>query len=111
MMSRETLTLTLKDEQALLAAYMPLLDQGGIFVPTCDRYELGRSLDLHLTLPGETMHRLLTGEVVWVSPEGVTGQRVPGVGLHFSHADQSLREHIETLLADQLNENVPNYTL
>lgn len=111
MMSRETLTLTLKDEQALLAAYMPLLDQGGIFVPTSDRYELGRSVDLQLTLPGETLHRLLTGEVVWVSPEGVTGQRVPGVGLHFSHADQDLREHIETLLADQPSENVPNYTL
>lgn len=111
MMSRETLTLVLKDEQALLAAYMPLLDQGGIFVTTCDRYELGQSVDLQLTLPGETVHRQLTGEVVWVSPEGVTGQRVPGIGLHFSQAEQSLREHIETLLADQLNESVPNYTL
>ena len=110
-MSRETLTLTLKDGQALLAAYMPLLDRGGIFVATCDRYELGQSVDLQLSLPGETMHRLITGEVVWVSPAGVTGQRVPGIGLHFSHAEQSLREHIETLLANQLNENVPNYTL
>jgi|SRR5690554_917734 len=111
MMSRETLTLTLKDEQALLAAYMPLLDQGGIFVPTCDHYELGRSVDLHLTLPGEAIHRLITGKVVWVSPEGVTGQRVPGIGIHFSHTDQSLREYIETLLAGRRNEDVPSYTL
>src|SRR5690554_4172403 len=107
MASPKTLMLTIKDEQALLAAYMPLLERGGVFVPTRDCFALGQRVELQLTLPDENREHQVTGEVVWISPEGVTGQRVPGVGIHFSPSDQAMRERIKTLLADRLDEDAP----
>lgn len=111
MVSQKPLMLTIKDTQALHAAYMPLLERGGIFVSTCGCYALGERVELQLTLPDANQGLQVTGEVVWISPEGVAGQRVPGIGIHFSPADQRLREHIETLLAGRLDEGAPGYTL
>ncbi|MCE8020053.1 pilus assembly protein PilZ [Halomonas sp. MCCC 1A11036] len=110
MASQEALSLTIQDEQTLLSAFMPLLERGGIFVPTREHYELGQEVYLLLTLPGESERVPVTGQVVWVSPDGVTGQRVPGIGIHFSTEDLGVRDRIEALLAGQLNEDTPTHT-
>ncbi len=62
-------------------------------------------------LPGDEERVPVTGQVVWVSPEGVAGRRVPGIGIHFSPDDQAVRDRIETLLAGQLDKGAPTYTL
>jgi len=49
--------------------------------------------------------------VVWVSPEGVAGRRVPGIGIHFGTEDQAVRSRIESLLAGQLDKDASTYTL
>ena len=66
---------------------------------------------LLLTLPGESERLSITGQVVWVSPEGVSGRRIPGIGLHFSQQDYPVRDRIETLLAGQLDKAAPSFTL
>ena len=109
--AQENLSLTIEDKQTLLAAYMPLLEHGGIFVPTREHYELGQSVELLLSLPGESERASLTGEVAWVSPDGVAGQSIPGIGLHFRAEDQAIRDRIESLLAGRLHEGAPTYTL
>ncbi|MEQ6918280.1 PilZ domain-containing protein [Halomonas aquatica] len=111
MAAQKALSLTIKDVQTLLSAYMPVLERGGIFVPTRERYELGQEVFLLLMLPGDEERMPVTGQVIWVSPEGVAGRRVPGIGIHFGVDDQAVRDRIETLLAGQLDKGAPTYTL
>ncbi|MGB8714079.1 MAG: PilZ domain-containing protein [Onishia taeanensis] len=111
MAGQKALSLTIQDLPTLLSAYMPSLERGGIFVPTRERYTLDQEILLLLTLPGDDERYPVTGQVVWVSPPGVTGRRVPGIGLHFRAEDQGVRDRIETLLAGQLDKGAPTYTL
>ncbi|WP_136255405.1 MULTISPECIES: PilZ domain-containing protein [Halomonadaceae] len=111
MAGQKALSLTIQDLPTLLSAYMPSLVRGGIFVPTRERYTLDQEILLLLTLPGDEERYPVTGQVVWVSPPGVSGRRVPGVGLHFRAEDQSVRDRIETLLAGQLDKGATTYTL
>ncbi|MBB3191563.1 PilZ domain-containing protein [Halomonas cerina] len=111
MAAQKALSLTIQDIPTLLSAYMPVLERGGIFVPTRESYDLGQEVFLLLMLPGESERLPVTGRVVWVSPEGVSGYRVPGIGIHFSAEDQGVRDRIETLLAGQLDRGTPTYTL
>jgi len=112
MAAQKALSLTVPDIPTLLSAYMPFLDRGGIFVPTQTPYELGQQVFLLLTLPEDESERLsITGQVVWVSPEGVSGRRMPGIGLHFSQQDYPVRDRIEALLAGQLDKAAPSFTL
>lgn len=111
MAGQKALSLTIRDTQTLLSAYMPTLERGGIFVPTQERYALGQEVFLLLTLPEESERLPVTGQVVWVSPPGVSGRRVPGIGIHFSADDQRVRDRIENHLAGQLDRGTPTYTL
>lgn len=111
MAGQKALSLTIRDTQTLLSAYMPTLERGGIFVPTQERYALGQEVFVLLTLPEESERLPVTGQVVWVSPPGVSGRRVPGIGIHFGADDQPVRDRIENQLAGQLDRGTPTYTL
>lgn len=111
MAAHKALSLTIQDLPTLLAAYMPQLERGGIFVPTRERYALDQEVVLLLTLPEAVERMPVTGRVIWISPEGVAGRRVPGIGIHFSAEDQGVRDHIEHLLVGQLEKGTPTYTL
>ena len=41
---QDILSLTIKDRAVLYAAYMPFVRNGGLFVPTNKRYELGEEV-------------------------------------------------------------------
>ena len=47
------LSLTIKDKAVLYAAYMPFLENGGIFVPTNKQYSIGDEVFMLLTLMDE----------------------------------------------------------
>lgn len=111
MAEQKALSLTFKDRATLLSAFMPTLERGGVFVPTRERYTLGQTVYLLLTMPGETERLPVTGQVVWISPPGVSGRRVPGIGVHFSPDDQRVRDRIENHLAGMLDKGTPTYTL
>ncbi|TDX32286.1 type IV pilus assembly protein PilZ [Modicisalibacter xianhensis] len=111
MAGKKAMSLTIRDTQTLLSAYMPSLERGGIFVPTQERYMLGQEVFLLLTLPDESERLPVTGNVVWLSPPGVSGRRVPGIGIQFSADDQLVRDRIENHLAGQLDKGVATYTL
>ncbi|WQH08836.1 PilZ domain-containing protein [Chromohalobacter canadensis] len=108
--AQKALSLTFHDTQTLQAAYMPWLERGGIFVPTQERYALGDAVYLLVTLPEDAERLPVSGTVAWLSPPGVGGRRVPGIGVHFSDADQRVRELIEAQLAG-VTATRPSYTL
>ncbi|TDU25058.1 type IV pilus assembly protein PilZ [Chromohalobacter marismortui] len=109
-MAQKALSLTFHDIQTLQAAYMPWLERGGIFVPTQERYALGDAVYLLVTLPEADERLPVSGTVAWLSPPGVGGRRVPGIGVHFGDVDQRVRALIEARL-EGVTATRPSYTL
>ncbi len=107
----KVLSLDIPDVPELLLAYMPFLDRGGLFVATHESYALGDAVAVAVTLPGDSEQLTINGQVAWISPEGVSGRRRPGIGVHFSKQDYNVRDRIETLLAGQLDNAGPSFTL
>ncbi|MFT4192029.1 MAG: PilZ domain-containing protein [Comamonas sp.] len=101
-----------KDLATLLAAYMPLLADGGLFVPTRDEYPLGQEVYLLLTLPEDSQRYPLTGRIAWITPPGADHGRLPGVGVGFCADPQGrqMKARIEALLGASLGGDRPTLT-
>lgn len=106
------LSLTIKDKQALYAAFMPYVKNGGLFVPTANQYSLGDEVFMLLTLMDEKEKIPVVGKVIWITPAGAQGNKAAGVGLQFSEKDSGVaRNKIETYLAGALESDRPTHTM
>ncbi|GAB4357041.1 MAG: PilZ domain-containing protein [Methylohalobius sp. ZOD2] len=106
------LSLTIKDKNALYAAYMPFVRNGGLFIPTTRNYEIGDEVFMLLSLLDEPERIPVAGRIVWVTPKGAEGYRAAGVGVQFSVEDQGkTRDKIETHLAGMLQTERPTHTM
>ena len=105
------LSLTIKDKAVLYAAYMPFLDNGGIFVPTNKRYSIGDEVFMLLTLMDEPEKIPIAGRVVWITPAGAQGNRQAGVGVQFSEQDATANAKIELHLGGALNSGRQTHTM
>lgn len=106
------LSFEIKDKNALYAAFMPFVKNGGLFIPTNKRYQLGDEVFLLLRLMEESEHIPVAGRVVWLTPAGAEGNRAVGVGIQFSEQDMGVaRRKIEDYLAEMLTADRPTHTL
>lgn len=106
------LSFVVKDKNALYAAFMPFVKNGGLFIPTSNRYELGDEVFLLLRLMDEPERVPVAGKVVWVTPVGAEGNRAIGVGVQFSDQDKGMaRRKIEGYLAGMLDMDRPTHTM
>jgi type IV pilus assembly protein PilZ len=106
------LSLTIKDKNALYAAYMPFLKGGGIFVPSSRPYRLGEEVFMLLSLMESKEKIPVAGHVVWITPKGAQGGRTAGIGVQFSEKDSGLaRNKIESALGGALNSDRPTHTM
>jgi type IV pilus assembly protein PilZ len=106
------LSLTIKDKNALYAAYMPYVINGGLFLPTNREYEMGQEVFMLLNLMEETERLPIAGKVVWKTPPCSEGYRTAGVGVQFSDQDGgSARNKIETYLAGALKSDRSTHTM
>jgi type IV pilus assembly protein PilZ len=64
------LSLTIKDANVLHAAYMPYVENGGLFIPTTKKYHIGDDVFVLLTLIDEPEKFPISGKVVWLTPKG-----------------------------------------
>ncbi len=104
--------LRFKSEAQLYKSYMPWLKNGGLFIPTTKRFEMGQEVLMMVVLPESREKLPAAGVVSWVCPKDATGHNKPGVGLEFNdQAGASLRQRIEGMLMSQLKEATPTYTL
>ena len=104
-----SLSMALADKQSLHANYMPFIKDGGIFVPTNERFELHDEVILQLRLIEEGKKLLIPGRVVWIS-SGM-GQRgtSPGVGLQFTGEHRNrIRQFIEDVLGELAKQPAAN---
>ena len=107
------LSLNINSKSALFAAYMPFLTNGGMFLPTPKKYDIGDEVFMLLQLMDDPTKHPVAATVIWVTPQGSQGGKTQGVGLHFSsdEAGKALRNRIETILAGLLGSNRPTHTL
>ncbi len=105
------LSLTIRDKAVLYSAYMPFLDNGGLFVPTNKAYKVGDEVFMLLTLMDEPEKIPIAGKVVWVTPRGAQGNRTAGIGVQFSEQDAAANARIENHLAGSLGSDRPTHTM
>lgn len=105
------LSLTIKDRAVLYAAYIPFVRNGGLFVPTNKRYELGEEVFILLALMDEPEKIPINGTVAWITPKGAQGNRQAGIGVQFSEADFAAATKIEEHLGAGLVSDRPTHTM
>lgn len=106
------LSLSIKDKNALYAAYMPFVINGGLFIPTNRQYEMGQEVFMLLNLMEETERLPIAGKIIWKTPPGSEGYRTSGIGVQFSDQDGGMaRNKIETYLAGALASDRSTHTM
>ena len=106
------LSLSIKDKNALYAAYMPFVTNGGLFIPTNKQYNLGDEVFMLLTLLDEKDKLPVAGKIIWITPSGSQANRAAGVGVQFSEQDNGqAQKKIENYLAASLNSERPTHTM
>ena len=106
------LSLTIKDKNALYAAYMQFVKNGGLFIPTNKKYKIGDEVFMLLTLMDETERLPVAGKIIWITPVGAEGNKAAGVGVQFSDQDGGMaRNKIEGYLAGALKSERPTHTM
>jgi type IV pilus assembly protein PilZ len=105
--------LVFREKGALYAAYMPVLSDGGLFVPTTRDYKLGEDIYLLLSLPEDPQRYPVAGKVAWITPANASGGRTQGVGVRFPPDEKTrvLRVRIEEILGTALSSAKPTQTI
>lgn len=105
--------LAIKEKAALYAAYIPLFEDGGIFIPTVRDYRLGDDVYVLLSLPDDPQRYPVAGKVAWVTPPRASGNRTQGVGIRFPSDEKSrlLKLKIEEILGSHLSSERPTQTI
>lgn len=101
------------EKSALYAAYIPLLADGGLFVPSNRDYRLGDDVYLLLTLPDDPQKYPVAGKVAWVTPANASGGRTQGFGVRFPTDEKGrlLKLKIEEILGTQISSSKPTQTV
>jgi type IV pilus assembly protein PilZ len=105
--------LVFREKGALYAAYMPVLTDGGLFVPTTREYKLGEDIYLLLSLPDDPQRYPVAGKVAWITPANASGGRTQGVGVRFpaDEKTRTLKLRIEEILGTAIASAKPTQTI
>jgi len=105
--------LVFREKGALYAAYIPLLTDGGLFVPTTRDYKLGEDIYLLLSLPDDPQRYPVAGKVAWLTPNNASGGRTQGVGVRVPADEKTrgLKLKIEEVLGTAISSSKPTQTL
>ena len=109
---RGIISLAIKDKGSLYASYIPLVKNGGLFIPTTKSFSLGEEVFILLTLMEDAERIPVAGNVIWITPQGAQGNRTTGIGVQFSEQDGGdTRTKIEALLGGALQADRPTHTM
>jgi len=104
--------LRFKTLNQLYKSYMPWFKNGGLFIPTSKRFQMGQEILMMVVLPEIKQKFPAAGIVSWVCPANATGHNKQGVGVEFSDEEgMALRFRIDNMLTEQLKAGTPTYTL
>ncbi len=105
--------LVFREKGALYAAYMPVLADGGLFVPTARDYRLGDDIYLLLSLPEDPQRYPVAGKVAWITPANASAGRTQGVGVKFPNDEKTrvVKLKIEEMLGTSIVGAKPTQTI
>lgn len=108
----QAIRVDVEDDDALFAAYMPFVNNGGIFVHADQLadadYGLGSEILLLLQLKAQDERLKVRGQIVWKSP-GANSRYARGVGVQFRDRGET-QDRLEHVLAGRLNADRPTDT-
>tara|TARA_B110000879_G_scaffold206560_2_gene288750 strand:+ start:273 stop:608 length:336 start_codon:yes stop_codon:yes gene_type:complete len=111
-MIKRTIMFDFATAEDLYSAYMPFVTNGGVFIPTSEKFELCEEVILDLRLIKDAERQVCTGAVAWITPAGAQGGKPAGIGIQFNYEDSSiLRTRIETHLSGKLNSSHVTHTM
>ncbi|MFK7996113.1 MAG: PilZ domain-containing protein [Granulosicoccus sp.] len=106
------ISFSITDRGALYSSYLSYTQRGGLFLPTARNYELGDEVFMLLKIMDDHSVSPVTGTVVWVTPVGAQGNKVPGIGVQFGEEDKgATRTNIEQHLAAAIKGERPTQTM
>lgn len=105
------LSISIKELSVLYSAYMPFVENGGLFIPTRKQYEMGDEVFILLGLMDEPERLPISGRVVWLTPSAAQGNRAQGIGVQFTEKDNPARTRIEKYLTGMLGGDRLTHTL
>ncbi|MYE25033.1 MAG: pilus assembly protein PilZ [Gammaproteobacteria bacterium] len=109
--SHSILSVNMRTDEVLHAAYMPFIERGAIFVPSDASHGLGDEVLVMLQLPDDPTPFPVAGTVVWITPPGAGAGRAVGVGVQFDARDDHTRQRIEARLEGFVGSDRPTQTL
>lgn len=94
------------NQEMLYQAYMPYLQNNGLFIRTDEIYKMGTKVLLQINLFNETERFTIPGKVAWITPVEAQANRPAGIGVQFlGEQAPHLCNKIEILLADMIISN------
>lgn len=105
------LSISIKELSVLHSAYMPFVENGGLFIPTRKQYEMGDEVFILLGLMDEPERMPISGIVVWLTPLAAQANRAQGIGVQFTEKDNPARDKIEKFLTGMLSSDRLTHTL
>lgn len=107
----DMLSISIRDADVLYSAYMPFIENGGLFIPTGKACSVGDAVFILLSLMDEPRRIPLSGTVVWVTPHNAENNRAQGIGVQFRDKDNAARPLIEKYLAGMQGGHRQTHTL
>ena len=107
------LSLNINSKSALYAAYIPILKNGGIFIPTTHSYNIGDEVFMLLALMHDPNKMPIAGTVVWLTPADAQNSKTQGIGVHFKNDESGIevKRKIEGLLGGVMQSARPTHTV
>jgi type IV pilus assembly protein PilZ len=108
----QVLEYSLNNISELYRAYMPFLQNGGLFVRTKQVLSLGERVQLSFCLMKDQERYTIDTKVAWITPRGAQGNKPEGMGLQFLGDNSHLiRDKIEAYLGERLQSTEPTDTM
>jgi type IV pilus assembly protein PilZ len=98
-------------DRELYQYYMPFVKNGGLFVSTPEKYDLGDDITLEVTLPDALEASVVTGKVCWLTPTDAQNGTPAGIGVSFEEDTDNIRNQIEKLIGRLLNSSEPTLSM
>jgi type IV pilus assembly protein PilZ len=100
-----------KRMNTFFADYAKNISKGGTFIRTAKPLDVGTEFVFVLSIPEQTEHLQLSGEVIWIVDETQASEERPaGMGIRFKFAHdaerQELERFVEQLMAEKLGSRV-----
>src|SRR5271165_1915489 len=102
-----TLKVDYKRMNTFFADYAKNISKGGTFIRTSKPLDIGTEFVFVLSIPGQTEHLQLRGEVMWTVDESQANEEHPaGMGIRFRFAEEAEKRQLDQFVCALMSEKL-----